>query len=76
MAYSSAYTGGDNVPIATGIPYGVGWSVVVPTISISVADYKSYTDDVLKQGIINLNSPSSAGRSRSKWHFWYFKEAK
>ncbi|MBL4669582.1 MAG: hypothetical protein JKY30_10015 [Flavobacteriales bacterium] len=66
MAYSSAYTGGDNVPIATGIPYGVGWSVVVPTISISVADYKSYTDDVLKQGIINLNSSSSTGIDNSK----------
>jgi hypothetical protein len=47
MNYSSSLSGGDNVPVATGIPYGEGWNVAVPTISISVADYQSYSDAVL-----------------------------
>lgn len=47
MVYSSSFSAGDNVPVVSGIPYGEGWGVQVPTISVSAVDYKKYSDQTL-----------------------------
>lgn len=59
LNYSSTLSGGDNVPIASGIPYGEGWNVSLPTISISVAEYKAYTDKQLYQASQTYSTPGS-----------------
>jgi RHS repeat-associated protein len=43
ISHSSTYTSGDNSPNVTGIPYGEGWSINIPTITISNEDYSKYT---------------------------------
>jgi len=42
LSYSSVSSGGDNAPVASGIPYGEGWSLNIPTITISSADFVNY----------------------------------
>ena len=43
LSYNSTFAAGDNLPQSTGIPYGEGWSLGVPTLSISTEDYNKYT---------------------------------
>ena len=43
MSYSSTVSGGDEMPHISGVPYGEGWSVDYPTISVSVEDFNKYT---------------------------------
>ncbi len=43
LNYSGTFSGGDNVPHVSGVPYGEGWNVSIPTISISTEDYSKYT---------------------------------
>ena len=43
MSYSSSFASGSNLAQTTGIPYGTGWNLDVPTISISSEDYNQYT---------------------------------
>ncbi|MBI2271587.1 MAG: RHS repeat-associated core domain-containing protein [Bacteroidetes bacterium] len=43
LNYSSVFTTGDNVPVSSGIPYGEGWSIAVPTISVMAESYFNYT---------------------------------
>lgn len=42
LSYSSTKTLGQNPLVVNGIPYGDGWNINVPTISISVASYQKY----------------------------------
>lgn len=44
LNYSSVIAGGHNAPVATGIPYGEGWNLSIPSVSISSEAYKSYSD--------------------------------
>ncbi|WP_367390179.1 RHS repeat-associated core domain-containing protein [Lewinella sp. LCG006] len=43
MSYNSTFATGDNVPALSGVPYGEGWSLNVPTISVSTEDYNKYS---------------------------------
>lgn len=43
LSYGSTFTSGDNLPSSSGIPYGEGWNVDVPTISISTEDFQKYS---------------------------------
>ncbi|MGD1845365.1 MAG: hypothetical protein ACFB10_08230, partial [Salibacteraceae bacterium] len=43
LSYTSTYSGGDNVPVSSGIPYGEGWNLNLPTISVSSEVYSAYT---------------------------------
>ncbi|MEM1322226.1 MAG: RHS repeat-associated core domain-containing protein [Bacteroidota bacterium] len=43
MSYNSTLTSGDNLPQTSGVPYGEGWSMDIPMISISVEDFNKYT---------------------------------
>ena len=42
LNYSTTYTAGTSPMVASGIPYGEGWDVNIPTISISNAAYFSF----------------------------------
>ncbi len=43
LNYSSTFTSGDNLPHLSGVPYGEGWSLEIPSISVSSEDYNKYT---------------------------------
>ncbi|MBL4709096.1 MAG: hypothetical protein JKY48_11735, partial [Flavobacteriales bacterium] len=43
LSYASSLTGGGTEPIAKGIPYGEGWNINIPTISISSEVYREHT---------------------------------
>jgi RHS repeat-associated protein len=43
MSYSSVKSTGTNVPHSTGIPYGEGWSLDLPHISVSTTSYRNFT---------------------------------
>lgn len=42
LSYNSSYATGDNTPFMTGIPYGEGWSLNVPYITINTASKHKY----------------------------------
>ena len=42
-AYHSNFASEDNLPHSSGMPYGEGWKLGLPTISISTEDYHKYT---------------------------------
>lgn len=43
LNYSSTFSSGDNQPHLSGVPYGEGWQLDIPTISINTEDYNKYT---------------------------------
>lgn len=71
MVYSSSLSAGDNVPVASGIPYGEGWSVQVPTISVSAAEYKKYSDQVLMSAANNATSIDDSKTDAGKRLLWF-----
>jgi RHS repeat-associated protein len=44
MSYSSNPVGGTEVPFMSGIPYGEGWKLDIPTISVSTELYSKYDE--------------------------------
>ena len=56
MTYSSAFSAGDNQPFVSGVPYGEGWNVDIPTISVTTEDFSKYT----KLQLESINSANSA----------------
>jgi len=58
LMYNSTLTGGNNVPIASGIPYGEGWSLNIPTISVRTTDYKKYHEQYLAYLVKQANQSS------------------
>ncbi len=49
LSYASTYAAGNNLPHTSGIPYGEGWSLEMPTISVSTEDYNKYDLEELRQ---------------------------
>ena len=47
LSYNSSFTSGNNLPHTSGIPYGEGWSVNIPTISINTSVYRSFMETEL-----------------------------
>ncbi len=43
LSYGSTYSTGDNLPHTSGIPYGEGWNVDIPSISVSSEDFNKFT---------------------------------
>lgn len=43
MSYSSTFSSGDNPPHVSGVPYGEGWNVDIPSISVKTEDFNKYT---------------------------------
>jgi hypothetical protein len=76
LSYSSVFTSGNNVPVATGIPYGQGWSVNVPTISVSNDAYReyglaekcSYDEELVNSANVYETLPVSNDDGDSYWH--------
>ena len=58
ISHSSTYTNGDNPPNLSGVPYGEGWNLNVPTISVSTEDFNKYT---LYQTFNLQSSPGLSG---------------
>lgn len=56
MSYSSTFSSGDNPPHVSGVPYGEGWNIDIPSISVKTEDFNKYTwRDLLE---INAKQPS------------------
>lgn len=49
LDYASTFTGGDNVPITSGIPYGEGWNLSIPSITIDNYSFHNYSEQELLQ---------------------------
>jgi hypothetical protein len=47
LSYSSSFSAGDNLPHTSGIPYGEGWSMDMPSISIDMEDYQKFMQSQL-----------------------------
>ena len=43
LNYSSSFSIGNTMPISTGIPYGEGWNLNIPTISIETEVFNNFT---------------------------------
>ncbi len=43
ISNSSTISSGDNLPNSSGIPYGEGWNLDIPTINVSVQDYNRFS---------------------------------
>ena len=43
LSYNSNLMGGSNFQISSGIPYGEGWNLSVPSISVESRDYQKYS---------------------------------
>ncbi|MCC6459489.1 MAG: RHS repeat-associated core domain-containing protein [Saprospiraceae bacterium] len=80
LSYSSTFSSGDNLPYVSGVPYGEGWNVDIPTISVTTEDYSKYTKSQLDY--INRTNPppatqpytatfNSAERTREGDIFWF-----
>lgn len=41
--YSSAFTVGATPPVSTGIPYGEGWNLNIPTISVETEVFNNFS---------------------------------
>lgn len=55
LNYSSSFSAGNDVPLVNGVPYGEGWSLNLPTISVSTQEYNKYSRDDMA---LNNNSPA------------------
>ncbi len=42
LSYSATYSTSNTVPVSTGIPYGEGWNLNIPTISVMTDIYNKY----------------------------------
>lgn len=68
---TSTYTGGNNVSLTSGIPYGEGWSLNIPTLSVSNEVYSAY-----HKGLLCSFNPSDPN-DNLEWDiydgdvFWY-----
>jgi len=43
LTYGSSAQGGTNMALMSGVPYGDGWNLEIPMISVGTEDYKKYT---------------------------------
>ncbi|MBN8676970.1 MAG: RHS repeat-associated core domain-containing protein [Chitinophagales bacterium] len=72
LEHNSIYTGGNTLPLASGIPYGEGWSLNIPTISISTEAYRAYTQS---DYCLFQNNPTNTGNlAKSEYDgdaFWH-----
>lgn len=63
LSYSSTYTTGDNTPFMSGIPYGEGWTLNVPSITIKTATKHKYTPNELENFRTNTQTVPVNGRT-------------
>ncbi|MEM9024601.1 MAG: hypothetical protein AAGB22_12720, partial [Bacteroidota bacterium] len=56
LQYGSTFSGGTDVPVARGIPYGEGWSLNLPMISVTSAVYQTQGDGGLCQYFAPVNT--------------------
>ncbi len=47
MSYSSSTASGSNLPYLSGLPLGEGWSLNIPSVSVTVDDFRTYTQQEL-----------------------------
>ena len=43
LSYGGTFSGGTNPPHVSGVPYGEGWNVAIPSISVSSEAYHKYS---------------------------------
>ena len=48
LSYGGTFSGGTNPPHVSGVPYGEGWNVAIPSISVSSEAYHNYTYNELR----------------------------
>ena len=62
LNYSSSFSIGNTMPISTGIPYGEGWNLNIPTISIETEVFNNFnlsqycTESGTSSTLLNFNS--------------------
>ena len=76
LNYSPSYSTGNTIPVSTGIPYGEGWNLNVPTISVKTDVYNEYFND--ECGIANSTNSgriiSYENRSEYEKLYWFSPE--
>src|SRR6218665_1518075 len=66
LAYSSTYSGGNDVPLMNGIPYGEGWSLSLPSISITTSEYNKYSREDMNHNNYYQNDGDYSVYSRTE----------
>jgi hypothetical protein len=59
LSYSSVVNTGQNMPFVDGIPYGEGWNLNLPFISISTAALIKFDNEQMREYATNSNLPST-----------------
>lgn len=57
LNYSSSFSAGNDVPLVNGVPYGEGWSLNLPTISVSTQEYNKYSREDMASKNSDPNDP-------------------
>ncbi len=57
MSYQSTVVTGDNAPFMSGIPYGEGWNLDIPSISVNLAVYHKFTRAQRESNTSGTNTP-------------------
>jgi RHS repeat-associated protein len=79
LNYSSSFSGGNDVPLVNGVPYGEGWSLNLPTINITTQAYNKYDRAEMAynnsaSGDGNYSSYSSSEAGQEGDPFWFGPE--
>lgn len=64
LTYGGSFSGGNEVPFVSGIPYGEGWNLSVPSISVNVSAFHKYTEQQINaaysNGLLNCDPQNPA----------------
>ncbi|MBS1635421.1 MAG: hypothetical protein JST26_05815 [Bacteroidetes bacterium] len=71
LSYSSTKTVGQNPLVVNGIPYGDGWNINLPTISISTACYQAYLSSEIISYNNGIGTPSLAEAKKDGELLWF-----
>ena len=79
ISHSSTFSAGDNMPHISGIPYGEGWNINVPTITVSVEDSTKFSDNEKKvirekTGVTDIKTPQYSDAYIEGALYWYKAE--
>lgn len=78
LSYSSQFSGGDNVPVTSGIPYGEGWDINIPRITVSTESFHFWSelqesgfDQMLSNGTIDRKTIFRAQALAQGGLYWF-----
>ena len=59
LTYGGTFSGGNEVPFVSGVPYGEGWNLSLPSISVNVAEFHKYLEWQTNNLYVNSNGCTS-----------------